>query len=272
VNSFDDLLRPPRLDKKAVRKSFNRSARNYDDSAVLQREVLSRLIERLHYIKLEPKLILDLGCGTGQGIKKLKKQYRKARIVALDLADEMLRCASSQFGLLDSRCLVNADMELLPLKDDCIDLVFSNLTLQWSNDLMRVFREFQRVGREGGLLMFTTFGVNTLKELRDSFSRIDPTPRVHQFEDMHDVGDMLLASGLSQPVMDMETITLEYELFSDLMSDLKSIGATNAENTRSRGLMTASRLKRLEQVYREEGFRNGRFQATYEVVYGHAWF
>lgn len=267
-----NLLNPPRLDKLAVKKSFNRYASQYDQSAVLQAEVLSRLFERLQYIKIKPELIVDLGCGTGQAIKRLQKHYKKSSVLAMDLADEMLLQAKKQYGLLNRKWLVNADMECLPLKDNSVDMVFSSLALQWSNDLVQTFAEFRRVGRQGGLVLFTTFGVNTLTELRESWAQIDASPRVHQFVDMHDIGDFMLSAGLSQPVMDMEEITLEYETFSALMADLKSIGATNAEKNRSRGLMTAGKLNRLREAYEQIGFKNNRYQATYEVVYGHAWF
>lgn len=267
-----NLLNPPRLDKSAVKKSFNRSACQYDRSAVLQAEVLSRLFERLEYIKLKPELVVDLGCGTGQGIKRLHKHYKKSTVLALDMADEMLLQAKKQYGLLNRKWLVNADMDRLPLKDKSVDLLFSSLALQWSNDLGQTFEEFRRVGREGGAILYATFGVNTLRELRESWAMVDSSPRVHQFIDMHDVGDLMLAAGLLQPVMDMDEITLEYKNFSDLMSDLKSIGATNAEKSRSRGLMTAGKLKRLREAYEQVGFKNGCYQVTYEVVYGHAWF
>lgn len=267
-----NLLNPPRLDKSAVKKSFNRCAGQYDDRAVLQREVLSRLFERLQYIKIDPNLVVDLGCGTGQAIKMLRKQYSKAGVLGLDLAHEMLTQSKKNFGVFDRKWLVNADMEHLPLADDRVDLIFSSLALQWSNDLESTFKEFKRAGRTGGLLMFTTFGVNTLSELRQSWFEIDPSPRVHQFMDMHDIGDMMMSSGLSQPVLDMENITLEYEYFEDLLKDLKSIGATNAENNRSRGLMTAKKLARLKVAYENFAFKDERYLATYEIVYGHAWF
>lgn len=267
-----NLLNLPRLDKSAVKKSFNRCAGQYDDCAVLQEEVLSRLLERLDYIKAQPELIVDLGCGTGSAIQPLKKRYKKAQLVALDMADEMLLQSRKKYGLFDRKWLVNADMERLPLKDDVVDLLFSSLALQWSNDLFEGFKEFKRVGRQGGLLMFTTFGVNTLNELRESWSQVDTSPRVHQFMDMHDIGDMMLAAGLSQPVMDMEEITLQYSNFKDLLSDLKSIGATNAETGRQKGLMTAGKLKRLQRAYEDIAFENNRYSATYEIVYGHAWF
>jgi malonyl-CoA O-methyltransferase len=267
-----NLLNPPRLDKTAVKKSFNRGAVDYDKCAFLQSEVLKRLLERLDYIKLNPQWIVDMGCGTGQSIKPLCRKYRKAHVVALDMAHAMLQQAKKNYGLFDRKFLLNADLEALPFNNESIDMVFSSLALQWSNDLQATFQEFKRVGRPGGLLMFTTLGASTLKELRESWMLIDPTPRVHQFLDMHDVGDCMLSARLSQPVVDMEEITLQYENFSDLMKDLKGIGATNADRNRSRGLMTPAKLKRLQQAYQQVAYKDGRYQATYEVVYGHAWF
>lgn len=267
-----NLLNPPRLDKEAVKKSFNRGAADYDRRAVLQAEVLQRLLERLQYIKLQPEWIVDLGCGTGQAIKPLIKKYRSAQVVALDMAHAMLQRARSHYGLFDRKHLLNADMEVLPFRNQSVDMIFSGLALQWSNDLLATFKEFKRVGRPGGMILFTTLGANTLNELRESWRLVDPVPRVHQFMDMHAVGDAMLAAGLSQPVVDMEEITLEYENFSDLMRDLKGIGATNANRNRSRGLMTPGKLKRLQQAYEQVAFHHDRYQATYEVVYGHAWF
>ena len=267
-----NLLKPPRLDKSAVRKSFNRCADDYDRLAVLQAEVLARLLERLDWVRLQPERVLDLGCGTGQAIPALRQRYRGARVIALDLAERMLARARRRYGLLDRKWLVNADFEALPFRDDCIDLVFSSLSLQWSNDLMAALQEFRRIGREGGLLQFTTFGVDTLKELRAAWSEIDDRPHVHDFLDLHDIGDQMLGAGLREPVVDVETITLEYGNFRDLLRDLKGIGASNADIGRGRGLLTPARLRALEAAYREQGFHEGRYRATYEVVYGHAWF
>jgi malonyl-CoA O-methyltransferase len=269
---FVNLLNPPRLDKNAVKNSFNRGARDYDRCAVLQHEVQSRLLERLEYVKVKPERVLDLGCGTGKALKPLAKLYRGAQVIALDMAHAMLQQARGQYRMLDRKLLVNADMEALPFADASIDLVFSSLALQWSNDLFATLGEFKRIGRSGGLLMFSTMGVDTLSELREASLQIDSRPRVHQFVDMHEVGDMMLAQGLSQPVLDTEKIVLEYREFKDLLKDLKAIGATNAERTRKRGLMTARRLQALREAYESIAYRDGRYLATYEIVYGHAWF
>lgn len=267
-----NLLNPPRLDKAAVRKSFNRCADDYDRLAALQAEVLARLLERLDWVRLQPRHVLDLGCGTGQAIPALQKRYRGARVIALDLAERMLAHARRRYGLLGRKWLLNADFEALPIRDGSIDLLFSSLALQWSNDLPAVLRELRRVGREGGLLQFTTLGVDTLKELRAAWAAVDDRPHVHGFPDLHDIGDMMVGAGLREPVVDVETITLEYRRFADLLRDLKGIGATNADVGRGRGLLTPGRLRALESAYREQGFADGRYRASYEVVYGHAWF
>ena len=266
-----DLLNPPRLDKLSVKKSFDRAAKSYDRAAILHEEVLTRLLQRFDYIRHQPALVIDVGCGTGMGIAGLKKRYPDSKIVGLDLAFSMLLESKKQFGLLHRKRVVNADMEKMPFADGIFDLMFSNLALQWANDLGAAFKEFARIGRSGGLFMFSSFGPGTLHELRESWSEIDQKPRVHQFIDMHDIGDALMASGFSQPVVDTETIRLEYQEFGQLLGDLKNTGASNADKNRSRGLLTPAKLKRLEDNYRRLGYEQGKFIASYELVYGHAW-
>ncbi len=266
-----DLLNPPRLDKISVKKSFNRAAKNYNHAAILQEEVLSRLLQRLQYVRHQPQNIIDIGCGTGKAFKGLKKQYPRSRIVGIDLAFSMLQETREQYGFFNKKALVNADMERLPFADNSFDLLFSSLALQWANDLPATFIDMLRVARDGALVMFATFGPMTLSELRDSWSEIDQSPHVHQFVDMHDIGDALMSAGFAQPVVDSETIRLEYNEFRQLLDDLKGIGASNADRRRSRGLMTPSKLRLLEQSYRGHGYEDGKYIASYEVLYGHAW-
>ena len=266
-----DLLNLPRLDKFSIKKSFDRAARSYDRAAILQTEVLSRLLARLEYIRHNPGTVIDIGCGTGKGIAGLQKKYPRSKIVGLDLAFSMLQASRKQVGFLRRKRLVNSDMEKMPFADGSFDLLFSNLALEWANDIGATFREFGRIGRPGSLLMFATFGPGTLKELRESWSRIDQNPHVHQFIDMHDIGDAMIASGFQQPVVDAEIIRLEYQEFQQVFDDLKNTGAINADKGRSRGLMTPAILKRLESNYRQLGYEQGKFIASYEVLYGHAW-
>ena len=266
-----DLLNPPRLDKISVKKSFNRAAKSYDNAAILQEEVLSRLLQRLQYIRHQPETILDIGCGTGKAIRQLQKTYPGARLVGMDLALQMLLQSQNRFSLLSRKRLVNADMEQMPFNRDAFGLLFSSLALQWCNDLGATLRELARISKPGGMLLFSSFGPATLKELDASWLAMDSHPHVHRFMDMHDVGDAMLAAGFAQPVVDSEVIRMEYSDFRSLLGDLKNIGASNADVSRRRGLMTPGRLRQLESHYRELAFENGKFIASYEVVYGHAW-
>ncbi|MDJ0777600.1 MAG: malonyl-ACP O-methyltransferase BioC [Gammaproteobacteria bacterium] len=267
-----DLLNPPRLDKQSVKKFFNRAAKSYDNAAILQEEVLGRLLGRLQYIRHRPTTIADIGCGTGKAVPGLQKAYGGARIVAIDLAHEMARKARERYRWLAKKRVVTADMERLPFASDSFDLVFSSLALQWCNDLDSTLAEFARVGRPGTLLMFASFGPGTLQELAASWRAIDDRhAHVHQFIDMHDVGDAMLRAGFADPVVDAETIRMEYREFRRLLDDLREIGASNAGMNRRRGLMTPAQLRRLEASYREHGFDGDRYVASYEVVYGHAW-
>ncbi len=261
------------LDKEKVRKNFERAANRYDASARLQKEVASRLLERLDYIRIQPKRLLDLGCGTGTISTDMLKRYPKAETIALDLAFNMLKKTQQHTkGWFSKKphC-VCADAENLPLKNDSVDLLISNLMLQWSNDLQAVFNGFQRVIAPKGLLMFTTFGPDTLKEIRASWASVDNSPHTSQFIDMHDIGDALLKAGFSDPVMDMDIITMTYDSVHNVMKDIKNIGASNAVQGRNKGLMGKQRLTDFKIAYEVFRQADGLYPLTWEVVYGHAW-
>ncbi len=274
--SANQGLFPP---KPAVRRSFGDAAKSYDGNAFLQREIADRLFERLEYIKLTPTSVLDIGCGTGYATAKLRERYADADIIGLDLAPPMLITARAQAktaswlkrltGRAPAMSWLCGDAEALPLKSESIDLVLSNLTLQWC-DPEQVAKEAARVLKPNGLFMFTTLGPDTLKELRAAFRAVDDKPHVNKFVDMHDIGDILVHSGFADPVMDQEIITLTYAELKPLLQELKGIGAHNVQDGRSTGLMGRTRWRRMVMAY--EAFRkNERLPATYEVVYGHAW-
>jgi malonyl-CoA O-methyltransferase len=221
-------------------------------------------------VRLSPATILDLGAGTGYAIDALSRRYRTARVIALDFAHAMLLQARRRGGWLRRPGCVCADVEQIPLAEASVDLVFSNATLQWCNDLPAVFRECLRILRPGGLLMFTTFGPDTLQELREAWSQVDAHSHVSPFLDMHEVGDYLTAARFADTVIDAERLTLTYTQVGDLMRDLQTLGAHNATSGRARALTGRSRLRALEQAY-EIHRSDGRLPASYEVLYGHAW-
>lgn len=266
-----------RLDRDRVRDSFSRAAAAYDDVAVLQREVGDRLIERLDPIRRQPTQILDLGTGTGHGLRALLRKYPGAQVVAVDVADAMLEQARLQQPWTERYLRrrtrwVCADLHALPFENDAFDLVHSNLTLQWSVDLEVALRELQRVTAPEGAVFFSTFGPRTLFELRESWASVDPHTHVSEFADLHDVGDAMLQAGFRDPVIDGEDFTLTYAQPRDVMRELKTLGARNATEGRPRGLMSPHRLARVEAAY-QAAFRQDdrRIPATYEVVYGHGW-
>ena len=263
------------LDKRLLRRSFDRAAATYDAAAVLQREVCERALERLDLVKLDPGVVVDAGSGTGFGARALARRYPRAKVVELDLAHAMLKRSRARLPFwrrwpgLGRELHLCADFEHMPIRTGTAGLLWSNLAFQWANDLPGVLAECKRVLQPEGLLMFTTFGPDTLKELRQAFEA-EPGVHVNRFQDLHDVGDMLVHEGFSNPVMDMEVLTLTYESVEQLMHELKALGAHNITAGRSRGLTGRGTLREVGMRY-EALRRDGKLPATFEVVYGHAW-
>ena len=262
----------PDLDLRQARRAFERAAERYEAAAVLQREVADRLLERLDYIRLQPRRVLDLGAGTGFCTWPLQDRYPRAQVLAMDFAHAMLRRARRpRRWFRRTPAFVCADARALPLAGASVELIVSSLMLQWCRPLAPCLAEMRRVLAPGGLLLFTTFGPDTLKELRAAWAQVDDARHVHAFDDMHDVGDALLAAGFVDPVVDMEMLTVTYADVLDLMRDLQAIGAHNVATGRRAGLTGRGALRAMMRAY--EGFRgeDGRLPATWEVVYGHAW-
>ena len=256
------------LDRGHVRRAFGRAAATYAEHAVLQAEVGERLRERLDEVPdFAPRRILDVGCGPGGGSRALAARHPQAPIIALDLAQPMLQQAASTEAA--PALLLCADAQALPLADASVDLVHSNLCLQWCEDPGLALAEFRRVLRPGGHLLFSTFGPDTLKELRAAFARVDDTPHVSRFIDMHDIGDALLVGGFRDPVLEREDFLLTYSDAATLMRELRAIGATNADAQRRRALTGKTHLMNVYAAY-EDFRRDGVLPATYEVVYAHA--
>lgn len=262
------------IDRRAMRLAFEKAASGYDAVAVLQQEVADRLVERMSLMAMKPISILDAGSGTGFVSQLLAERFPKAKITALDLALNMLKQAKSKRSFKQrwnkQFRYVNAEVENLPLADASVELIISGLTLQWCQDLPKVFKEFRRVLAPGGLLLFSSFGPDTLKELRQSWAEVDDVPHVNAFADMHDVGDALVQSGFADPVMDMEMLTVTYKDVKTVMRDLKQIGAHNVMQGRSHNITGKNKLKKMTKAY--EQFRNkGLLPVSHEIVYGHAW-
>lgn len=263
------------LDRDLARERFSRHADD-GETGFLAREVSRRMAERLAYIRVEPKRILDLGCGAGADFARLAEHYPAAEKLGIDFALPRLRLARGErrfferlFGTRRDPRLICADAEALPLARASVTMLWSNLMLNWFADPMPAIREMHRVLEVGGMLMFSTLGPDTLKELRAALPDA-AGERVHRFIDMHDLGDSLIEAGFAGPVMDMETITLSYPSFDALLADLRGSGATNASSARPRGLSGKDGWRQA-RVHYERLREDGRLPATVEIVYGHAW-
>ena len=277
------------IDLDRVRQLFAQPAR-VAESAFLRREVAGRMHERLSLVKIAPQRVLDAGCGEGADLPVLQSTFAGAHLLGLDASSDMLgsgrdgqnsalssmrrlltRWLSSdaQAGLGSSGTLMCGNFAELPLQPNSVDLVWSNLALHWHPQPDRVFAEWRRVLRADGLLMFSCFGPDTFKEVRQAFEAGDQAPHTLSFVDMHDLGDMLVQAGFATPVMDMETITVTYESVDKLMADVRAWGG-NPLSTRRRGLLGKSAWKRIVNKLEEGRGPDGKLALTFEIIYGHA--
>jgi len=265
------------VDRQQVGRRFSRVAANYDQADFFVREVDRRMQERLDFVKVTPARILDLGCSRGGSFSGLTTRYPEAELLGLDIAPPMLQGARTPrpgwqrwlgLGRQNDALRLAGDAAKLPLKSASTAIVWSNLLLHWLDDPLPALAEAHRVLEVGGLLMFSTLGPDSLKELRSAFS--DGYAHTQRFIDMHDLGDMLVGCGFADPVMDMEVLTLTYDSFDAMLGELRAAGSGCAMKARRHGL-TGRRAWEKARVAYETLRRDGRLPATFEIVYGHAW-
>ena len=268
------------FDHGQVRRAFSRAARSYEAAAGLQHAVEARLLESLDYLgERTPEVVLDLGCGPGTAAAAMQRRWPKARVLAMDLALPMLHASRHGERWHPLRRPVQricADVRALPMAEASVDVVFSNLCLQWVEDLPAVFAGFRRVLRPGGMLLVSTFGPETLRELRDAFaeaehSNPDPAPHVSPFAGIAQFGDALMAAGFRDPVLDRDTTVTHYGDLSALMRELRAMGATNALQARRHTLTGKARFTRAAQAYAGHAAQDGRLPATWETITAMAW-
>jgi len=269
--AVQDALAMTLFDPRHVRRATARAASTYDDAAVLQHEVEKRLLESLEYLADRvPQVALDVGSGPAHAAAAMRKRWPKAQVLALDMSLPMLRQARKQSGWWKPFGRVCADAQALPLLDNSVDVIFSNLCLQWVEDLPAVFAGFRRVLKPGGLLLCSTFGPETLVELREAFAG-DAAPHVSPFAPIASFGDALMRAGFRDPVLDRDRLTLTYPDLPALMRELRAIGATNALQARRRTLTGRARFAAATQAYEAERRSDGTLPSTWEVIYAHAW-
>ncbi|TDK23108.1 malonyl-[acyl-carrier protein] O-methyltransferase BioC [Luteimonas aestuarii] len=266
---------PPVFDTRQVRHAFSRASNSYASASALQREVEGWLLESLDYLDDRvPGLVLDVGCGPGNAARAMRARWPKARVVALDLALPMLRQSPARDGWNPLRKPIDrvcADLRALPLADASVDVLFSNLCLQWVDDLPAAFAGFRRVLKPGGLLLCSTFGPDTLHELRDAFSQADAVPHVSPFVSIAAFGDALVHAGFRDPVLDRDVLVRGHADLPGLMRELRALGATNALHSRRHTLTGRARFAAASAAYEPRRRDDGQLPASWEVITAMAW-
>jgi malonyl-CoA O-methyltransferase len=251
-------------EKRAARRAFDRAGA-FDAACFLHDEARGRLLARLDLVRLAPRVAIDLGCATGRGATALAARYPAAQVLAVDSSRGMLRAAAAHAG--STVTVLGGDAELLPLKAQCADLVLANLVLPWCRP-DRLFAECARVLAEGGPMLFATLGPDSLQEVRAAFGGVDDRIHVHAAFDMHDLGDLALAAGLAEPVLDVDRLEVTYADLAGLIRDLRGAGAVNVAGGRRRSLTGRSRWQRFEARLMPAA---GRLAVTVELILGQAW-
>jgi len=255
-----------KLDKKWLIDAFDHAAPRYDAAAKVQQEIRFRLLERLEFLLIQPHIIVDVGCGTGTLGRELQFRFPDAQMIGIDISSGMIKEAQKHSPNAQFLC---ADAMQIPLPDQSVDLLVSNLMLQWVDDFNAVFQEWARILKPNGTLLFTTFGPDTLYELQSSWAQVDGFDHVNHFIDLHTLGDGLAAAGFRHPVMDADRLTQTFPNVLNIMKHLKTIGAHNVNQGRSKGLLGKEKFQavlRAYETYRQDDI----YPVTYEVVYGYA--
>lgn len=254
-----------------MKTAFSQAAVHYDEAAVLARETGRRMAARLEYIRLAPTRLADIGCATGDGIRLLMQRYPAVLPLAVDHSLDMLHQVRGQNTLVQRLMrrgvrLLQADARALPLATASLDFIWSNLMLHWLDDPLPALREMHRTLATDGLLMFALFGPDTLKELREACIECGIAPPLRSFHDMHDIGDMLLAAGFADPVMDMEMLTMTYSGGRSFLRDQRHLGVRD-------GLLGQLPWRDWRRVFAAHARRyaGGALPMRFEIVYGHAW-
>lgn len=262
------MREPPALNKRDVRRQFDRAAASFDRADFVHRVTRDGLVERLRPLRVAAKTVLDLGAATGNTTDPLRKRFGGASIVSLDLSHNMLREARAKRRWFSRTAFVQADAERLPFRDASYDVVFSNLLLPWLSEPTAALAEVARVLRKDGVFVFATLGPDSLQQLSRAWRRVDAGAHVNHFPDMHDIGDALVRAGLADPVLDVDHLTVKYRDATRLFQDLTRTGGRNALTQRRRGLLGR---KQFEKLLAELDGDGGGIAIELELVYGHCW-
>lgn len=238
------------MNTREIEKRFDQCAPLYERHAALEQEVSDRLVERASFVRSQPGTIVDLGCGTGLALKALDARFSEADIICLDISRNMLietrKVDASRFAAFG----VQADLTHLPMAARSVDLVYSNLALQWAGDFEQAMSEVRRILRPGGMFLFSVPGPSSLQELHGLTKNGGGLQVPIYMPDLQDVGDLLVSTGFTEPVMDCEFITLSYPGAEQMNAELAVTGSAGFAEIPLAGM------------------ENQEISVSFEVVYG----
>jgi malonyl-CoA O-methyltransferase len=253
-----------------VRRRFDQAAEEFEEFDFVHAVTRDGLLARLEPMVMEAKTVVDLGCATGSACKPLAKRFRRAHIIALDLSASMLQQVRLKQSWFKKYSLLHANAKAIPLADQSVDVVFANQLLPWIDDSATVFTEVARVLRENGLFLFAGLGPDSLSELRRAWRSADAGVHVNRFPDMHDLGDAAVRAGLTDPVLDVDRLSVTYQDAGALFRDLTGCGARNCLANRSNALSGRARFDTMAAAL-EQHRKDGPIGLDLELVYGHCW-
>ncbi len=262
-------LNPGELNLRHVRARFDRAAKRFAGADFVHRTAADGLMQRLQPMTVQPRLIADLGSALGAGSKLLARQFPRARILSIDLSVEMLKAAKQQRRWFSKLRELQADATELPLATGSVDFVFANMLLPWINDPPAFFGEVARVLRVDGVFMFSTLGPDSLAEIRSAWNEIDEGSHVHRFPDMHNLGDAVLRANLSDPVLDIDYLSVTYRNTETLFAEMAAAGARNSLRGRRRTLTGTGRMLSFTRQLQERAGGDV-IELNLELVFGHA--
>jgi malonyl-CoA O-methyltransferase len=258
------------LRARDIRRRFDRAAIHFDEFDFVHAVTRDGLFARLQPMVIEAHTIVDLGCATGSACKALTKRFHGARVIGVDQSPKMLHLANRKKSWLAKYSFLEASADAIPLADQSVDIVFCNQLLPWVDDTGPIFAEVNRLLRKGGLFIFASLGPDSFSELRRAWQASDHGVHVNHFPDMHDLGDAAVRAGLSDPVLDVDRLSVTYENSAALFRDLTGSAARNCLTDRALSLTGKDRFAAMSQELQPLGSK-ATIELELELVYGHCW-
>lgn len=252
------------LDKRSVRSSFANASKTYDDMAALQRTVGKDLLKHERAGGLHGT-VLDIGCGTGFLTGELLKLSGYRQLIALDLALPMVQTTRIKLNRPEKLLYVCADAESLPLQDNSVDRIFSNVALQWCQNLGDTLKDIRRILKPDGHLLFSTFGEKTLQELKAAWRKVDDYSHVNEFYGVAEIEGFLQDAGYKDIQVSKKIYLRQYDSVMSLMRELKGIGAHNVNAGRNHGMTGKNKMQAMMRHY-EPLREKGLIPASFEII------